>query len=250
MRCTKSDSCRSMPRAACGGAQHDQRPLGRQDHLGGPVEGCRVRNRDVDRMRRHQRHVGSTSSPAMSSGSSRCTGPGRSSMATRNASRTMAGMRGGADDLAGHLGERLHGGDHVDDLEAGLAGGHDRLLAGDHDHRHGAEMGVGRARREVQRARARGRDAHAGLAGEAAVGRGHEGRGLLVPGEHQLDRGGAQASTTSRFSSPGTPKIRSTPSFSSAATSKSEPLGITFLSDGLRCPLSSLRSPDMNGYRV
>ena len=31
-------------------------------------------------------------------------------------------------------------------------------------------------------------------------------------------------STTSRFSSPGTPKIRSTPSFSSAATSRSEPL--------------------------
>src|SRR5712675_2224337 len=33
-------------------------------------------------------------------------------------------------------------------------------------------------------------------------------------------------STTSRFSSPGTPKMRSTPSFSSAATSKSDPLGI------------------------
>src|SRR3954464_10507011 len=33
-------------------------------------------------------------------------------------------------------------------------------------------------------------------------------------------------STTSRFSSPGTPKMRSTPSFSSAATNKSEPFGI------------------------
>ena len=31
-------------------------------------------------------------SPAMSSGSSRCTGPGLSSVATRNASRTMVGM--------------------------------------------------------------------------------------------------------------------------------------------------------------
>src|SRR5947199_6313255 len=31
-------------------------------------------------------------------------------------------------------------------------------------------------------------------------------------------------STKSRFSSPGTPKIRSTPSFSSAATSRSDPL--------------------------
>src|SRR5258708_29118937 len=34
-------------------------------------------------------------------------------------------------------------------------------------------------------------------------------------------------STTSRFSSPGMPKIRSTPSFSSAATSRSEPLVIS-----------------------
>src|SRR4051794_18903658 len=33
-------------------------------------------------------------------------------------------------------------------------------------------------------------------------------------------------STTSRFSSPGTPKMRSTPSFSSARTSRSDPLGI------------------------
>src|SRR6476660_4723168 len=40
-------------------------------------------------------------------------------------------------------------------------------------------------------------------------------------------------STTSRFSSPGTPKIRSTPSFSSAATSKSEPLVIIPLSTRL-----------------
>src|SRR3954471_3410505 len=34
-------------------------------------------------------------------------------------------------------------------------------------------------------------------------------------------------STTSRFSSPGTPKIRSTPSFSSAATNRSDPFGIS-----------------------
>src|ERR1700722_5497232 len=36
-------------------------------------------------------------------------------------------------------------------------------------------------------------------------------------------------STTSRFSSPGTPKIRSTPSFSSAATRRSDPFGISIL---------------------
>src|SRR3954471_3324339 len=40
-------------------------------------------------------------------------------------------------------------------------------------------------------------------------------------------------STTSRFSSPGMPKIRSTPSFSSAAISKSDPLVIVLLSIGL-----------------
>jgi hypothetical protein len=38
-------------------------------------------------------------------------------------------------------------------------------------------------------------------------------------------------STTSRFSSPGTPKMRSTPSFSSALTRRSDPFSIeTFLS--------------------
>src|SRR5271156_6408063 len=37
---------------------------------------------------------------------------------------------------------------------------------------------------------------------------------------------GRNDSTTSRFSSPGTPKMRSTPSFSSAATRRSDPLGI------------------------
>src|SRR6185436_2447669 len=40
-------------------------------------------------------------------------------------------------------------------------------------------------------------------------------------------------STTSRFSSPGTPKIRSTPSFSSAATNKSDPLAIATSPDAL-----------------
>ena len=128
----------------------------------------------------------------MSSGSSRCTGPGRSSFATRKASRTRVGNAGGADDLARQLGQRLHRRDDVDDLEARLPAAHDRLLAGDHHHRHGAEMGIGRAGREVQRARTERRDAHARLAGEPAVGRRHERRGLLVAGQDQLDPGGPQ----------------------------------------------------------
>ena len=64
---------------------------------------------------------------------------------------------------------------------------------GEHDHRHGTEQRVGRSRRQVQRARAERGDAHAGLAGQPAVGRGHEGRALLVAGQDQLDRRVAQA---------------------------------------------------------
>ena len=87
-------------------------------------------------------------------------------------------------------------------------------------------MRVGGAGGEVERAGAKRLEAHAGAAGEAAVGGGHEGGGLLVPGDDELDEEVRRLSTTSRFSSPGTPKIRSTPSRSSAATSRSDPLVI------------------------
>ncbi len=51
-----------------------------------------------------------------------------------------------------------------------------------------------------------------GLAGEAPVGRGHEGRSLFVPGQDELDLRSCAAIRQRRgFSSPGTPKIRSTP---------------------------------------
>ena len=53
-------------------------------------------------------------------------------------------------------------------------------------------MGVGGARREVQRARPERRDADARLAGEPAVRCGHEGGRLLVPGQDELDRGRPQ----------------------------------------------------------
>ena len=82
--------------------------------------------------------------------------------------------------------------DHVHDLEAGLPAGHDAFLAGDQDHRHRAEMGVGRGGREVERARAERRDADAGPAGEPPVGRGHEAGRLLVAGDDEFDRGIAQ----------------------------------------------------------
>jgi hypothetical protein len=46
------------------------------------------------------------------------------------------GDAGRADDLPGQLGQRLHGADHIDDLEARLLAAPDRLLPGDQDHRY------------------------------------------------------------------------------------------------------------------
>ena len=176
------------------GADHDQRPLGRQDHLRRAIE-CQPDARPDGR----------------SGGPGTIGALGRIDFLGRDVLRQFEVHRPGpllhrdpegiphdgrdagrADDLARHLGERLHRGDDVDDLEPRLPGRLDGLLPGDHDHRHGAEMRVGGARREVQRARPEGRDADAGAAGQPAVGCRHEGRGLLVPRENELDRGRAQ----------------------------------------------------------
>src|ERR1700730_9153303 len=67
----------------------------------------------------------------------------------------------------------------------------DPFLAGDHNHRHGAEQRKGSASGQVQRAWTQGREADARLAGQPPVGRRHEGCGLLVPGHDQLDSGAA-----------------------------------------------------------
>ena len=61
-----------------------------------------------------------------------------------------------------------------------------RHLAGDRDHRHAVEEGVGDAGDEIGRARPRGRDADAGLAGDAAIGVGGQRRRLLVADEDVL----------------------------------------------------------------
>src|SRR5690606_31818552 len=97
-----------------------------------------------------------------------------------------------ADNLAGELGQRAHHVDHVDDLELALLGGLDRLLPGDHHHRHGAELGVGGGGDEVGGTGAEGGHAHAGVAGQAAIGGGHEAGGLFVPVDDQLDLRAAQ----------------------------------------------------------
>jgi len=81
-------------------------------------------------------------------------------------------MLGAATILRRHFGERAHGRDDVDNLETGLTAAADRLLSGDHDHRHRSEMGVGRRCRQVERAGAERRQAHAGAAGQPSIGRG------------------------------------------------------------------------------
>ena len=90
-------------------------------------------------------------------------------------------------DLLGELGEGAHHLDDIDDLEAALLGFLDRLLAGDHQDRHGAELGIGGGRDEVGRPRPEGGNAHAHFSGQAPVGRRHEPGPLLVAREDQLD---------------------------------------------------------------
>ncbi len=100
--------------------------------------------------------------------------------------------RRGRNDLARHFRQWPHGPDDVDNLKACLPRALDCLLAGDHQHRHGAELRISGGGREIQRARSQGRQTHARPAGETAVGRGHECRRLLVAGQHKLDFRGAE----------------------------------------------------------
>ena len=62
-----------------------------------------------------------------------------------------------------------------------------RLLADDREHRLMIEQRVVKPGDQMRRARARGRDADAELAGELGIGRGHEGRHFLVPRLDELD---------------------------------------------------------------
>ncbi|MND66376.1 hypothetical protein D3C80_577690 [compost metagenome] len=93
----------------------------------------------------------------------------------------------GRGELVGVLGDGVHHAAHVDDLETALLGLLDRLLAGDHHHRHATQVGIGAGGDQVGGARAEGRQADAGLAGQAAVGGSHEACRLLVTGQYQLD---------------------------------------------------------------
>ena len=98
---------RARPRGR--GAEHDQRPLARRGSSAAARSSIAgAGDRQLERMRRHHAAPPRTSSPAMSSGSSSSTGPGRSSCATRKASRTSVGIVPVRDDLVRQLGQRLH----------------------------------------------------------------------------------------------------------------------------------------------
>ena len=175
-----------QPRPVRRGAQHQQRPLGGEDHRCSPVERGGRRNGNVDRVGGHGGKLG------------HFFGGNVFRQLKMNRARPLLlrhpegvaherGDRRRADDLVGHLGQGRHGRNDVDDLEACLFSADDPLLAGDHHHRHGTEQGIGGASGQVQGARPERRQANARLARQSAIGRGHEGGRLFVPGQHELD---------------------------------------------------------------
>ncbi len=100
--------------------------------------------------------------------------------------------RVGGDDRARVLRERAHHVHDVDDLEVPLLARLDRLLPGDHEHRHPAELRVGGRGHEVGGAGSERRQAHARAPGEASPRRGHEAGGLLVARDDEPDVGRAE----------------------------------------------------------
>ena len=94
---------------------------------------------------------------------------------------------GRADDLAGHFGKGRHARDDVHDLKPGLFAGQNPFLAGNQNHWHGAKKGVRSAGRKVQSSRPESADANTRMAGQPAIGSGHERRCLLVTRNNKVD---------------------------------------------------------------
>jgi RNase P subunit RPR2 len=116
------------------------------------------------------------------------------------------GDRHRADDLMRHLGQRRHRRDDVHDLKACLFAAQNAFLARDHDYRHRTELRISRTRRQVERARTKGRKADPSLAGQPSMRGCHECRRLLMAGQHQLDRRTAQRFDDVEIFFPGDPK--------------------------------------------
>ena len=85
------------------------------------------------------------------------------------------------------LGDRPVHGDRIHVLVALLVEALGIGLAEDADQRRAVHVGVGDASDQVGRARPERAEADAGLAGQPAIGVGHERRGLLVAAQHELD---------------------------------------------------------------
>jgi len=94
---------------------------------------------------------------------------------------------GAVNDLARVFRDRSHHFDDIDDLEAGLFTFLDRLLAGDHQHRHRAQLCIGRSGHEIRRTRPECGQADAALSGESSDRGGHEARALFMAGDDELD---------------------------------------------------------------
>ena len=181
-----ADSCRAAWTRR-GSAEHDQWPLGFQDHLGGTIERCAVCDRNLDRMLLdHRDIIGFFACDVLRQFQQNRTRPllHGDTKGVANERRDAAG----ADDLARQFGEWLECRDDVHDLESRLPTAHDAFLSRQHHHWLRAEQGVGRSRRKVQRTGTKRSDANAWLAGQTSVSRGHEGRTLLVTCKNQFDR--------------------------------------------------------------
>jgi hypothetical protein len=179
------------PRPAGRRTQHHQRKLRSPDELRSPIERRWMSHGQSRWMRRHEAHIRrflrrdvlrqlemhGTRALLMCH-------PKRFPHHGRDRCRT--------DDAVRHLRERCHRRDDVDDLEPRLLAAEDALLSRDHDHRHRAELRIGGASGEVQRARPQRRETYACLTGQPAVGRRHECGRLLVTRQYQVDAGAAQ----------------------------------------------------------
>jgi hypothetical protein len=172
------------------GADHQQRTPGLADRVGRMSDDLLVGDRAAVVAGRDHHRVGVVAGDVLGQFQVRRAGAFLlgATEALAHAGRDVVGR----DDLPRVLGQRLHHVDHVDNLEMSLFGQFHRLLAGDHQHRHAAEVGVCGGSHEIRRAGAERGQADAGAAGQAAVGRRHEAGDLFMPREDQLDRGSAQ----------------------------------------------------------
>ena len=96
---------------------------------------------------------------------------------------------GPVNDLAGIFRDGSHHLDDIDDLELRLFAFFDGLLARNHHHRHGAELGIRSGRHEIGRARSERRKADTDSSGESSDRRCHESGALFVARDDELDVG-------------------------------------------------------------